>query len=913
MIFFDTETCGLHGPIVLLQYAVGDGPIKLHSVWSEPISDTLSLIESIASDPDGVVGFNLAFDWFHVCQLYTTLLLMPDKDAEPRDCVEQYAELEPVARDGPCVKPIAACDIMLHARKGPYQSTMDRGDVRIRRVPTPLAWPLAAELERRIKLKDIYFARRKDKNARKWQVYDIEDEDGDPVPDFKDIVLKFSPSSALKALATDALELPLDTVLLFGDVGIDKKLYPVELGYAPFARAIGNRHNWRGAWPEVIRHHINHWLHGSLARKYAADDVDYTRRLWHHFGCPALGDDDSELACMVAACRWRGYKVDLAGLRSLREATVASKTRADGFKVPTAPAQARAYVKQCMDATELLGASLETAKSFDLSTKKVLLEEIAKWQKECPVCGGSGTTLRPEDEADYVSRTSEQREAAKCSTCQGEKLVVHPAAVRAKEVLAARQADYEADFYDKLLLAGRFHASFSVIGALSSRMGGGGSSAGVEQSGMAGGDGLNAQGVKKAKVVRRQFPLAWDGMVLCVPGDQWTLTAEGPRLVRELVGKPATVVVDGRRIKTGGFFEVGQKEVFEVETVEGHKFQATAGHRILVDYLEGSRSNGLRLWQEVGKLREGDRVCLHNHQNFEWEGEGTWSEGYLLGWVFGDGCYSKREKGNSVRNELPLHPDDHCLLDFIVRQFCNEPNIRYDLHRDVYRISSPELEELRVKFGVGTDKAVTEYLEQASSDFLSGFLSAFFDADGTANKRNVTVRLSQSDLGRLEVVQRTLLRFGINSSIAKEREAGVTVVAGNLSNSSASYTLSIRKANVLVFATRVGFKNPRKRQVVLDSLVKYTGWRKLQSEKFFVRVKAIKTVGVKTVYDVHVPEAHCFDLNGAVAHNCGGDFRGLRGHHRRGRVQRREPAQEAPHLRTVRGRDAVREGQDARE
>lgn len=487
MTFLDTETCGLHGPVVLLQWAEGDGEIHLHEVWRNSAASTISLIERIASGE--VCGFNLAFDWFHLCQLYTTLLLLPDKEVWPEDCVEQYAELEPIARDGPCLKPKAACDIMLHARKGPYQSTMDRGDIRIKRIPTPLAWELAKELEARIPLKDIYFARRKDKRLSKWQVYDVQDADGEDVPDFKDIVLKFAPSSALKALAVDALGVEQDSILLFTDVGVERGYNPTELGYAPFAKAIGSRHDWRGAWPEVIRHHVDHWAYSKLGRKYAALDVDYTRRLYAHFGSPPPGDDDSELACMVGAVRWKGYRVDLDGLQKLRDRTLARQSRGD-FKIPTAPKQARYYVSEHMTDAERLGAGAQTVRDFEVSTKKVLLQDIAKWQADCPDC---------------LQRVNPQ-----CPKCGGTGLVRHQSAIRAQEVLDARQAAYEANFYDKLLLAGRFHVSLSVIGALSSRMGGGGSAAGVEGGGFAGGDGLNAQGVKKTKEVRRCFPLAFE-------------------------------------------------------------------------------------------------------------------------------------------------------------------------------------------------------------------------------------------------------------------------------------------------------------------------------------------------------------------------------------------------------------------
>jgi hypothetical protein len=77
----------------------------------------------------------------------------------------------------------------------------------------------------------------------------------------------------------------------------------------------------------------------------------------------------------------------------------------------------------------------------------------------------------------------------------------HPAALRAKKILDIKIAAKEVELYTKLLLAGKFHASFVVIGALSSRM--------------AGADGLNPQGIKHTKEVRRMFPLSWEGMILC--------------------------------------------------------------------------------------------------------------------------------------------------------------------------------------------------------------------------------------------------------------------------------------------------------------------------------------------------------------------------------------------------------------
>jgi len=49
-IFIDTETCGFHGPIVLLQYAEEDGPIHLYEPWHNPVERTLELMDWIAAN-----------------------------------------------------------------------------------------------------------------------------------------------------------------------------------------------------------------------------------------------------------------------------------------------------------------------------------------------------------------------------------------------------------------------------------------------------------------------------------------------------------------------------------------------------------------------------------------------------------------------------------------------------------------------------------------------------------------------------------------------------------------------------------------------------------------------------------------------------------------------------------------------
>ena len=317
---------------VLFQFAEGDGPIELYDIWKRPIRETLSLIESWMDKT--IIGFNLAFDHFMVVKLYTTFSLA-DPDWIPEEHIDEIAMLEPRAQEGPCLKPASALDLLLHSRKGPYQSLMAREDIRIRRVPTALAYALAEELEQRVELDGIYFARSADKDAPRWKVFDVKNRDGEIDEHFKDVVLKFNPSGGLKFLAEYAMG--FKPKYHYKDVEPPKSWRPVELGYAPTALAISspekNWEVWEGdkktgklksklkgyAWPGVIQKFIDHWANNEPAREYARDDVVYTRALDKHFGYPEPGDDDSILACMVPVVRWHGFKIDFPVINQLLE------------------------------------------------------------------------------------------------------------------------------------------------------------------------------------------------------------------------------------------------------------------------------------------------------------------------------------------------------------------------------------------------------------------------------------------------------------------------------------------------------------------------------------------------------------------------------------------------------------------
>ena len=155
-----------------------------------------------------------------------------------------------------------------------------------------------------------------------------------------------------------------------------------ERGWAIEADEDGGKKVTKYAWPGVIHKFIDHWATLADAREYANDDIVYMRELDRHFGYPEPGDNDSTLACMVAAVRWHGFTINREGIAALKAKaqTVVAATPVNINK----PSAVRAYVMAAMNDTEKV--------ILEESTKKANLEAVSKWGvgQMCSTCKGKG-------------------------------------------------------------------------------------------------------------------------------------------------------------------------------------------------------------------------------------------------------------------------------------------------------------------------------------------------------------------------------------------------------------------------------------------------------------------------------------------------------------------------------------------
>jgi len=371
----------------------------------------------------------------------------------------------------------------------------------------------------------------------------------------------------------------------------------------------------------------------------------------------------------------------------------------------------------------------------------------------------------------------------------------------------------------------------------------------------------------------------------CITDDSWIHTTDGPRQVKDLIGKKFTALVDGKPFDSTdeGFFYKGEKEVVLVTLDNGVELKCTPDHKVL-SVLE----DGTEKMIPVSEIGIGGTVKLQNQRGSEWSGKGSFEEGWLLGSLIGDGTFGSF---NSIEESV-----DYAKLTYwgeekeemyqravgYVTSNYGDYNGRFakssteNSYNKNLSLQSAPLMRFALGFGITrNNKRITETFEkEASSEAYKGLLRGLFDADGSvqgSSERGFTVRLSSSDLENLKGVQRSLGRLGILSLLYLNRRPAQNRMLpdgkGGLKEyfCKAQHELAISKDNLVEFSKVVGFSEQGK-QSKLEAVLKSSN-RKV--EKFVRKIKSIEFAGTEKVYDCSIPGPNRFDCNTVTISNCG--------------------------------------------
>lgn len=367
----------------------------------------------------------------------------------------------------------------------------------------------------------------------------------------------------------------------------------------------------------------------------------------------------------------------------------------------------------------------------------------------------------------------------------------------------------------------------------------------------------------------------------CVTSDTWVMTDKGPRQVVDLIGKKFNAKVNDRIYNSisEGFWKTGNKDVYLLETYDGYSLKITKDHKIFID--ENTKI-------PAEELRDGQEIVLDStKKNIEWSGEGTFNEGYLMGFLVGDGTFGGNPENKKPVLSVWFAEGKEDVTDGVkkVMDFIYDAMDQMDHRSDwngwakvknvnEYRIAHTSLLGLSDKFGIfAKEKSIGEKIHKASSSFQKGFLSGFFDADGSVqDAHNVNIRLTQNNLERLKQIQIMLQRFGIVSKIYLDRKKNSNFFGRQDDFNLWTHELVISKENVIRFSNIIGFIDSDKQDRLDKNISNFE--RGPYKEYFKAKFKSLTLIGKEDVYDVTISNKHHFNANGLIISNCGEQFLG---------------------------------------
>lgn len=278
-----------------------------------------------------------------------------------------------------------------------------------------------------------------------------------------------------------------------------------------------------------------------------------------------------------------------------------------------------------------------------------------------------------------------------------------------------------------------------------------------------------------------------------------------------------------------------EAQTYRIDTDKGSVI-ATGDHRWL------SHSNHSR-WRDTNRLRSGDKIRWVTFPTEEFVESNDYKIGYLSGAIVGDGYTGHYKYGNQpMQNKFGLVGDYEMLDTF--KMYASELGIGVTegkfnggkIFKNVTRIVRTQVRETveRLESMVDTPNPSEEY--------MIGFLSGFYDADGGCYEN--AVRFFNKDDGVLGRVFDYLSKFGFSVTFEKNDYCNSLLLLGGQSEKLRLFSIIRPKVSHKANVFNVGLGNG-----------------------FATVVSVTPLDGKRDVYDIQTGTEN-FVANGLVSHNC---------------------------------------------
>ena len=364
----------------------------------------------------------------------------------------------------------------------------------------------------------------------------------------------------------------------------------------------------------------------------------------------------------------------------------------------------------------------------------------------------------------------------------------------------------------------------------------------------------------------------------CVTGETLVTTTEGPRRIKELVGKAAFVIgSDGKPHFVSRIFPTGTKQVYRLKTKAGYSLRLTADHRVLT----ANRGD-----VAASELTADDEILL---------GAGAFGTatlepgtGELIGLALGDDCVSQTSSQRILTlamspSEAPILEDMALTVNHMKSSARDERTRRpatVNQPQGTARLatSAPVVVDFAERYAVldcgSAEKALTDAAYELDRAAIAAIIRGLATADGTVGNygdKSQHVGIGSTSLRLLEQVQLLLLGFGVKAKIYRDRQLVTEGVMPDGRGGMATYArqpiheLRISRSSRVRFEREIGFMpgSPK-----ADTLAQLNAGVGTYADRMTDRLASFVADGIEDVYDLTEPDTSHFVANGLVVHNC---------------------------------------------
>jgi hypothetical protein len=351
-------------------------------------------------------------------------------------------------------------------------------------------------------------------------------------------------------------------------------------------------------------------------------------------------------------------------------------------------------------------------------------------------------------------------------------------------------------------------------------------------------------------------------------GDTLVVTDSGVFPIKDLEGKTFNVPnLDGNISNAFCRLSGNNKQLYKITLDTNKVYYATPEHKWPVF------KNDKYIKTPTSELIAGDELPVNNFNRtelFSTGNLGNYNQGFLIGWLYGDGSVTIREdNGKTVYsfivsdkdNVIDILFDEIYKIDGVKRKYFNRGKCKE------FQVGNIKFHKWALEMGIGKKEfgIPTGIYSTWTEECRRGFIDGYFSSDGTVDWQDHRIAISSSNYKLIEDVQDLLGFYGI-----KSRTAELTIPNAIFPNGKTYNKTYYRKSLRINHNNSIKFYNLFKlsveyKQILLDSFLK----DKI-SKLDFVKIKEIELSDVvEDVWDITVnDETHCFQLSQVTTGNC---------------------------------------------